>query len=186
MPGKFEGTEPLLESLDGEVLLLDHIHEELRGKFPAVFQNFRNDTCRALASGAEHLKKYDRMIMVQRHEKEPAERYDGVRRFCRANGLNHSLIGTTRGRTITPGEVYVVVDDRDLVWLIKRAQSQRLTPGDQFGIIACNDTILREIMGVTTLSTDFRQMGRTLAAMVGRGEMRTVENPCKLAIRSSV
>jgi DNA-binding transcriptional regulator YhcF (GntR family) len=186
MPGKFERTEPLLRSLDGEVLLLDHIHKELTGKFSVVFQNFGPDTYMALSSETEHFKKYKRIIMVQRHEKEPIERYYGLIRFCRDNSLGSALIATTRGRTITPGEVYIVVDDRDLVYLIKRAEEQGLAPGKEFGIIACNDTLLREAINITTLSTDFCRMGRTIASLIGQSEITTVNNPCKLTIRSSI
>ena len=82
MPGKFTNIAPLLESLSGRVFLLDHFHPELAGKYSSVAQNFEKDTYEALVHGLPHLKKYDHIIMVQKEEKEPIERYNGLCTFC--------------------------------------------------------------------------------------------------------
>lgn len=82
MPGKFTNIAPLLESLSGRVFLLDHFHPELAGKYSSVAQNFEKDTYEALVYGLPHLKKYEHIIMVQKEEKEPIERYNGLCAFC--------------------------------------------------------------------------------------------------------
>lgn len=68
MPGKFTGIAPLLESLSGRVFLLDHFHPELLGRYSSVAQNFEKDTYEALCHGLRHIRKYERLLMVQ-HEK---------------------------------------------------------------------------------------------------------------------
>jgi len=59
------------------------------------------------------------------------------------------------------------------VTLLKQAERQQMTPGREFGIISYNDTPLKEILagGITTLSTDFRQMGLTLAQLISQKGM---------------
>ena len=188
MPGKFEGIEPLLRRLSGNVFLLDHYHRELKGKFSSVAQNFERDTYEALVFGLSHLRKYRRIIMVQKDAKEPAERYHGLCAFCRENDFAHEYISCVNGRTIAEGEVYMVVNDRDLVNLLKQAERQKFAPGRQFGIISYNDTPLKEILagGITTLSTDFKLMGRTMAELIDKKNVETIENPWKLNIRKSL
>lgn len=188
MPGKFAGIAPLLESLPGNVYLLDHFHPELKGKYSSVAQNFEKDTREALVYGLHHMKKYNHIIMVQQDAKEPVERYNGLCSFCHEYGFTHEYIGTVRNREIRTGEVYMVVNDRDLVDLLKQAALQSFTPGKDFGIISYNDTPLKEILagGITTLSTDFKLMGRTMAALIKKKGVETIENPWNLNVRNSL
>lgn len=188
MSGKFEGIEPLLSNLSGNVFLLDHFHPELKGKFSSVYQNFEKDTYEALVYGLEYLRKYKRIIMVQKDQKEPLERYTGLRIFCTEYNFIHHYIGTTHNRIIKEGDVFMVVNDRDLVDVLKQAAIQHLTPGKEFGIISYNDTLLKEIVagGITTLSTDFKLMGKTMASLINRKNIETIENPWNLIIRKSL
>jgi len=188
MSGKFEGVSPLLSRLSGNVFLLDHFHSELKGRFSSVFQNFEKDTYEALVYGLDHLKKYKRIIMVQKDKKEPVERYTGLRIFCTEHNFIHHYISTTHNRIIKDGDVFMVVNDRDLVDLLKQATVQNFTPGKEFGIISYNDTPLKEILagGITTLSTDFKMMGKTMASLINKRTIETIENPWNLNIRKSL
>lgn len=188
MSGKFQGIAPLLDSLSGRVFLLDHFHPELKGKYSAVFQDFEKNTYEALVSGLELLRKYNRIFMVQKEEKEPEERYEGLKTFCNEYGFDHAYIPTTADRSIQQGDVYIVVKDEDLATLIKQATNQQLTPGTDFGIISYNDTPLKEVLagGITTLSTDFKRMGKTMAQLLETKAIQTIENPWQLTIRRSL
>ncbi|MDR1436842.1 MAG: GntR family transcriptional regulator [Candidatus Symbiothrix sp.] len=188
MSGKFKGIDPLLKTLNGKVFLLDHFHPELKGKYSSVSQNFEKDTYEALVYGLPSIKKYRHIYMVQKEEKEPQERYNGLCSFCRDYHFSCEYIHTTQDREIKPGEIYMVVKDRDLVDLLKQAGRQALTPGKEFGIISYNDTPLKEILagGITTLSTDFRLMGKTMAALINKKGIETVENPWRFHLRRSL
>jgi DNA-binding LacI/PurR family transcriptional regulator len=188
MSGKFKGIDPLLSSLSGDVYLLDHYHSELMGKYSSVFQNFEKDTYEALVFGLDYLKKYRRIIMVQKDKKEPMERCTGLRIFCMEHNFIYHYIGTTHNRIIKEKDVFMVVNDRDLVDLLKQAAIQNFTPGKEFGIISYNDTPLKELLvgGITTLSTDFKLMGKTMASLIHKKSVETVENPWKLNIRKSL
>lgn len=188
MTGKFRGTEDLLNSLGGRVFLLDHFDKELEGKFPAVAQDFEQDTYDALLSGLDHLRRYKRFIMVQNEAKEPYERYDGLKHFCAETGFECKYLNSIGGRRIQKGDVFILVSDRDLVTIIKQAAKQGFVPGREFGIISYNETPLKEVLcgGITTLSTDFKQMGQTMASMLGKPGKRQIRNPWCLNIRASI
>jgi DNA-binding LacI/PurR family transcriptional regulator len=186
MPGKFEGIGPLLQSISGRVLLLDHFHPELKGKYSSVSQNFAEDTYQALNSAVDLIKNYERIIMIQREEKEPLERYDGLVCFCNEQGLAHEY--TSASRKINKKELFIVVKDRDLVDILKQATSQSLIPGVDFGIISYNDTPLKELLagGITTLSTDFKLMGKTMSELLKSKGVTTIDNPWLLTRRKSL
>lgn len=188
MSGRFEGIAPLLDKIKGKVFLLDYFHTELRGRYSSVAQNFEKDTYQALVHGLDYLKKYKKIIMVQGEAKEPVERYQGLCTFCSEHSFGQEYIFSTRDRKIRKGEVYMVVTDRDLVYLLKQADMQELAIGKDFGIISYNDTPLKEILagGITTVSTDFNLMGATMAALIRKKKIETIENPWRLIIRKSL
>lgn len=188
MSGKFQGIGSLLETLSGRVFLLDHFHPELNGQYSAVAQNFQKDTFEALESAVGLIRKYKRIHMVQKEEKEPLERYDGLKAFCTQYGFDHDYLSETGNRKIEKGDLFIVVKDRDLVDLLKQAALQQLTAGVDFGIISYNDTPLKELLsgGITTLSTDFKLMGKTMAELIRTKPVTTVENPWTLNIRKSL
>lgn len=188
MSGKFQGITPLLESLSGRVFLLDHFHFEMKGQYSAVFQDFEKNTYEALLSEKKLISKYKRILMVQKEEKEPEERYDGLKTFCREQRIEHDYIPDTAKREIQKGELFIVVKDEDLADLIKQASIQELSPGTDFGIISYNDTPLKEVLagGITTLSTDFKLMGKTMAELIDTKAICTIENPWRLNIRKSL
>jgi len=188
MPGKFEGIDLMLSEIKGRVYLVDHFHTELKDKYSSVFQNFEKDTYEALVFGKESIRKYEKIIMVQKDEKEPYERYNGLTKFCGEFGYKNDYIGTTKDRIIMRHELFMVVNDRDIVYLIKQSEKQNLELGKDFGIISYNEAPLKEVLlgGITTLSTDFSQMGKSMAKIIKKKYIETIENPWKLTIRNSL
>lgn len=188
MTGKFQGLEPLLQSISGKVFLLDHCHAELKGKYSSVTQNFENDTYEAMKFGLKYIKKYKRILMVQSEAKEPYERYDGLKRFCKEYDFEHKYLNSVSGKKIKEGDLFLLVNDRDLVDVLKQAEKQGFTPGQEFGIISYNDTPLKEILvgGITTLSTDFKLMGKTMASIINKKSVETFDNPWIFTIRKSL
>lgn len=188
MPGKFVDLDPLLQNLSGRVYLLDHYHPELKGKYTSVAQDFEKDTYEALIYGLPHLRKYNHILMVQKEAKEPIERFYGLQKFGREYHFDCEYLPDIQNRPINRGEVFMVVSDRDLVVLLKQADRQHFVPGRDFGIISYNDTPLKEILagGITTLSTDFKLMGKTMAQLINKKGIETVENPWNLNVRKSL
>ena len=189
MPGKFLNLDPLLQSISGKVFLLDHCHTDLKGRYSSVTQNFEKDTYEALKFGSTHIiNKYKRIFMVQSEAKEPYERYNGLQKFCKEYNLEHKYLNSISGKKIKDGDLFLLVNDRDLVDVLKQAEKQNLIPGQEFGIISYNDTPLKEILagGITTLSTDFKLMGKTMASLISKKGTETFENPWILNIRKSL
>jgi DNA-binding LacI/PurR family transcriptional regulator len=84
--------------------------------------------------------------------------------------------------------VYVILDDKNLIRIIKKINEQSLGIAKDVGIISYNDNLLKEVVadGITTISTDFSFMGTKLASMILENSQEKIENPSKLIIRKSV
>jgi DNA-binding transcriptional regulator YhcF (GntR family) len=188
MPAKFKDTAPLLESLSGRVIILDQIPDDLNLEFPSVYQNFEKDTYNSLMSGKKLLSKYKKLIMVYPGGKEPEGQFRGFLKYCNETGTPFELLSDLNDRNLTKGEAYIVIWDRDLVKLVTSAKHLGLTIGEDVGIISYNDTELKQIVanGITTISTDFKAMGKTLAKLVVSKKNIQVENPSALIVRGSL
>lgn len=189
MPGKFRGLAPLLKNIHGGVYLLDHYQDDIRGLFPGVGQDFEMDTYDALVQGLPVIRKYNNLVLIQHDAKEPEERYDGIRRFCLEYGFGSLLLPEIHDEKLIVGNLYITPSDRDLVSIIKKADAQHLEIGSDIGIISYNETRLKEVLcgGIATLSTDFRQMGRTIARLILESSQATdIRNPWMLIQRKSL
>ena len=188
MAGRFENLEQQLRKLGGRVILVDHCQDSLRGSFSSVTQNFAMDVYDALVSGLPQLSKYRELVLVQSSPKEPLERYDGVQLFCKDYGFECGFLKSMEGFPIRPGVVYLTPEDREIVNIELAARAQGLKAGRDYGLVAFNEQVTNEILcgGLTTISTDFVQMGKTLVDLIKDKDIRTVHNPSKLILRNSL
>ena len=188
MTGKFQHVDQQLRRLGGRVILVDHFSDSLKGLFSSVGQDFAQDTYDALVSGLPHIRNYREIILVQKNSKEPEERYDGLKRFCEEYDFEIGYLKTMENMPVKQGTIYLTPEDREIVSILTASQKQNLKVGRDFGLISYNDTVLKEILcgGLTTLSTDFVQMGKTVVEMIREKEIRTVRNPWRLIVRKSL
>jgi len=189
MPAMFEKLDNILKYLPSEkIYILDQSKEELQGLYSAVYQNFSKDVFSALTSGLDLLEKYRKLILVFPGGKEPKGQLIGFKEFCNEWKGEWEVISSPIGRTISEGEVYIMPNDRHLVYLVKEAKRLSLKIGTQIGLISYNDTPLKEVVagGITTISTDFSLMGKTLAELLQGKKRLEIENPSQLIRRASL
>ena len=58
--------------------------------------------------------------------------------------------------------------------------------GQDVGIVSYNDTPLKELLGITVISTDFKTMGETAAYMILKDKRERVKNAFRFIDRHSV
>ena len=75
-----------------------------------------------------------------------------------------------------------------MVQVIEQAKRQQLELGNDYGIISYNETPLKKLVekDITTISTDFEAMGKTLAEMILKNKKIQIENPSQLLLRNSL
>jgi len=188
MPATFNNSIDVVRQLPADkVFILDRLKTDLID-YPVIYQDFEQDVYNGMMAGKELFCKYQKLIMVFPGGKEPEERVAGFKRFCDECNLEAEIIRSIEKRNVQKGEAYIVVSDRNLVRIVKNADSMNLQLGEDVGLVSFNDTMLKEVVagGITTISTDFIQMGRTLADMILNHKNIKISNPSKLIVRRSL
>ncbi len=188
MPATFENNAGIISKLPKEkVYILDRLKSDLKD-YPVVYQDFEGDVYDALCAGKDLLSKYTKLIMIFPGGKEPEGRMIGFERFCKENKITYEILRNTLHKEVEKGEAYFVPSDRNLVKLVKMAAEKNLELGKDVGLVSFNDTMLKEVVagGITTISTDFKLMGKTLAEMIINREHAQIKNPASLIVRSSL
>lgn len=188
IPSISYNIENRLKRLGGKVVLADFLVDSLIGKFSSVTQDFANDTYDALASCLPTIRKYKEIILVQNSRYEPIARLDGIKRFCSDYDFEIGYIKTMENLPVKQGAIYLTPEDREIVFILSAMEQQNLVIGNDFGLITFNETVLKKVIcgGLTTLSTDFVQMGKTVAELIRENSIRTVHNPWKMIMRKTL
>jgi len=188
MPATFDNSADSIAKLPKDkVYILDRMKNDLID-YPVVYQDFEKDVYDALNEGMDLLRKYTRLIMVFPGGKEPEGRMLGFQHFCDEKGFQCEIIRSVLNKEMKRGEAYFVPSDRNLVHLVKMAADKKLKLGKDIGIVSFNDTVLKEVVagGITTISTDFKLMGQTLARMIKERSTEKIRNHSALIRRGSL
>ncbi len=188
MPTNLVGVEDLIKTLPKQdVYILDQTNSDLK-EYPSIHQNFVKDMYDALLEGKVLLHKYKKLILIFPGFREPLGMKIGFEKFCLDFSFPNEIITDFNAREIQNGEVYIIPDDRDLVRVVEQGKLQKLKLGSDFGIISYNETPLKKVVenGITTISTDFNEMGALLAEMILENKKIQIENKNKLIIRNSL
>ncbi len=172
------------------LILLDKYLPHVAENCSAVYQDFENDIVEALENGMDLIKKYNKLLLV--HPKlvpYPAEIVKGFRTFCMQYRFTYQVLSEIEtNRTVEKGEAYIVIEETDLVNLIKNCRLAGLDIGKDIGIISYNETPLKEILldGITVISTDHNKMGEAAARLILENKKEKIKNSFELIRRKSL
>ncbi len=187
MPANLKKADQAIKELpDNKVYILDQFHKNL-SNYSAIYQNFEKNIFDGLSDANELLKKYNKLVLLFQ-EKQPIGMKNGFVKFCKQNSFSHKITDNLENISPNKNEVFVIPDDRNLIVIMKKIKNLGLKLGESVGIISYNDTLLKEILegGITTISTDFKEMGKKLAKMIGTEDFFQIENKNSLIIRKSL
>lgn len=180
-----------LESIPKDrLILVDNAKPNIDGDYGSIYQDFREDIYNALTEGLERLKKYDKIILVYPSKSVfpyPKRILHGFRQFCIENNFDFEILDEIyEDMELQKRDVYITIEEMDLVNLVKQMRERNMKPGQDIGIISYNETPLKELLGITVITTDFKAMGETAAYMVLKNKKEKVKNVFKYIERNSV
>lgn len=174
-----------------KLILLDHNVPQLPGNYGVVYQDFSNDIKAALSAGMDRLRKYTKLNVVIM----PNSLYGhlickSVEGFCRENSVPFEIHNGVSEAIIRKGEAYLMLNsqhDTGLITFAREAEKSGLKIGEDVGVISYNDSPLNEIIlnGLTSVSADFKQMGKLAAEMILSKSMSKVKCNFNLVIRNT-
>ena len=194
MPHFYENQEEafrIMRSIPADkLIILDKKVAFTDIKAAAVYQDFENDIVDALEQGLDLLKKYNELYLVfPKLIPHPGEIVRGFRNFCMQNNYKYEIIHEIDFNTVVrPGKAFIVIEETDLVNLIKKCRLKKLKIGKEIGIISYNETTLKEILldGITVISTDHEKMGEAAANLILQNSKERIKNPFRLIRRKSL
>lgn len=185
-----EKAPAIINSLQTDnLILLDKLISGITLPYAAVYENFEKDIYGALEGALARLEKYQTIKLIfPSYTYFPEEILKGFVSFCQQYAFNYRIVRAIKEEPVQEGEVYINLMEEDLVVLIENIMAARLTPGKDVGIISYNETPLKKILlnGITTISTNFAEMGRMAAQMILNQEKGNIEVPFTLTLRDSL
>ena len=173
-----------------KLVIMDNYIPALGDDIASIYQDFKMDIYHALLEGIYRLKHYDKLILVFPSKvvyPYPQEILLGFKKFCTDFGFDFEVLDTVyQEMEFESKDAYIVIEENDLVNLMKQVRDVNYELGKDIGIISYNDTPLKELLGITVMSTDFQVMGETAAYMIKKRKKEAVKNVFRFIDRGSI
>ncbi|MCX2678594.1 GntR family transcriptional regulator [Galbibacter sp. EGI 63066] len=173
-----------------KLIIMDNAKPMIKGDYGSIYQDFQEDIYNALKEGLDRLKKYDKIILVYPSKAVhpyPKRILHGFRQFCVEYDFDFEILDEIyEDMELQSKDIYITIEEMDLVNLVRQVRKKNLVLGSDIGIISYNDTPLKDLLGITVISTDFKAMGETAAYMVLKNKKEKVKNVFKYIERNSL
>lgn len=173
-----------------KLVIMDNIKLGMDGQIVEIYQDFENDIYNALKEGLSKIANYEKLILIYPDKAVypyPRRILHGFRKFCVEYSINFEILNEVYDDMILKkGDLFITIEESDLVSLVKQIRDSKFTLGENIGIISYNDTPLKELLGITVMSTDFKVMGESASRMIMNNEKGTVKVPFNFIDRNSI
>lgn len=173
-----------------KLLMLDNTKPDISGDYGSIYQDFENDIYHALEEGLDKIRKYEKLILVYPDKSihpYPFRIVRGFENFCRNFKLDYEILDEIYpDMELQDRDIFITIRERDLVNLVKQIRQKNLKLGEDIGIISYNETPLKELLGITVITTDFKAMGESAAYMILKNKRESVNNVFKFIQRESL
>lgn len=180
---------PVLEEADPEKVLLLDFGDFEKGERAFIAQDFRGAFHTGLQEALPLFRKYRRLnFVIPEACHHPRSGEEVFLAFCAENGFEGEIVRELTPERVRAQEAFLVLTLPDLVTIVKEARARNLVLGEQTGLLAYNEIPPYEVIdkGVTSLSVDFREMGRLAARFVAFNESVRTVLPTNLLVRETL
>jgi DNA-binding transcriptional regulator YhcF (GntR family) len=188
MPELHADTASILSKLDPKhTFLLDVGFKEFQKQYAGVYQNFDKDIYSILMESKHFMSKYQKLYLVFPPALRTKDIITGFNKFSRTKTIATGIRTNIDPKEVKKGDAFIVIEDNELVEVIKIAKANKWQLGKDIGVMSYHETALKSVIGngITTITTDFAAMGKSIAEMVVAGKRQVIENPFILIDRKS-
>ncbi|MFC4873813.1 GntR family transcriptional regulator [Negadavirga shengliensis] len=175
---------------EDQLIVMDNYLPELGEDIAGIYQDFKMDIYDALHEGLSRLYKYDKLILVYPNHPiypYPREIKEGFKKFCKEYNFSHEVLDKIYpDMELRSNDAYILIEEEDLVNLMKQVKDNGYSLGKDLGVISYNDTALKTLLDITVVSTDFRAMGETASFMIKKNKRDLVKNVFHFIDRGSI
>jgi DNA-binding transcriptional regulator YhcF (GntR family) len=180
-------SKELLDSIPRNKFLMFDRYEPLDGPFNHITQEFEQSSYKVFSELAEDIKRFGEIIFFHSSDSlDPKEIVSAFKKFRKNFKVKATVIREFVPGSIEKGKVYFTLDNFAMWEILKECKAKKLKPGKDVGILSHNDEPAKEIVGITTYSADFAQMGKLAAAAVLNRENIQLTLPTVLVRRNTL
>ena len=136
-------TDKVLEQLtkfpQEKLIILDNSKPIFNGNLNEVYQDFENDIYNALKEGLNKINTYQKIILIYPDKSVypyPKRILHGFRKFCVEFKLDFEVLDKVYDDMILKrGDLFIVIEETDLVSLVKQVREDEYKLGKDIGII---------------------------------------------------
>ncbi|MHA4811326.1 winged helix-turn-helix domain-containing protein [Flavitalea flava] len=180
-------TSALLDMIPRSKFLMFDRYEPLEGEFNHITQEFEQATYKALQELAPDISRFGEIIFYHSPDSlDPKEIVPAFKKFLKNFKIKGRILTEYKAGTVEKGKVYITLDNFALWQIMKDGKEKGLCPGKDLGILSFNDEPAKEIIGITTLSTNFSLMGKRAGQAVMNREKVKETIPTLLLRRNTL
>lgn len=149
--------------------LLQIIRPPLNTAISSITQDFTSGLKKSLEEIKGRLLIYETFILLFPEKKgHPEDIKTSFTEFCNSIGIKHRIERKISRDVISKNCAYWVIEDSDLISLIKISEDSGFQIGTDIGILSYNETPMKEIIrnGITVISADFVKMGQSISSFI--------------------
>ncbi|MDO1513135.1 GntR family transcriptional regulator [Maribacter confluentis] len=181
---------PLLQTIEPKKLLLVDRYLDLGTPFSYISQEFEQVIYSSLVQLLPEIKKYNKVILYFNEESDysPISIRNAFERFLENYGIKGSVKNNYSFGTATKGNLYFILGDTILWHVLRDCVRKKYKIGEDIGILSQNDNVAKEIVfgGITTISTDFKEMAKKAARHIKNDNLTQCIMPSTLIKRNSL
>ncbi|MBO4468915.1 MAG: GntR family transcriptional regulator [Bacteroidales bacterium] len=173
-----------------KLIMIDNLQSGMNGHFGAVYQDFDNDIHDCFEKNIDASDKVQRLRVITLATSMYGPRISkSIERFAAERFIQaECMLGVPDD--IERGDTFVLLNsslDAGIVELSRKIKEKGLMVGRDVRIISYNEYPMNELIlgGLTTVSTDFPEMGRITAEMIRSHKLEKVRNPFRMTRRKS-
>lgn len=184
--------DPLVRSVLSKIpsnKLLQIIREPVLEGVSSIIQDFYSGLKESLKMLKEQLVKYQKFVLVFPQRKGHPEKIKAAfTEFCSETGIKYQIEKKVTRELISKGTAFWVIEDNDLISLIKIGEEMNLKLGQDLGILSYNETPMKEIIrnGITVVSVDFVKLGQSISRFIANPRPTTEIYFPEMIIRNSL
>lgn len=174
------------------LILIDNDIPEVKGRIGRIYQDFSCDAPQALRQGIDLIRKYRQVVIISSSQSLYGNLiHPGIKKMLSEEGIRCKVERQFDPTMMKKGTLFIVLCgqlDTDHFTIMREAVSRGYVLGGAIGLVSYNDEPVNEFIcgGITCISSDFEQMGRSAAEMINDRKMYSVHNPFRLVVRASM
>ncbi|MDT0622321.1 GntR family transcriptional regulator [Croceitalea vernalis] len=184
-----QSLRPLIELIASSKLLIIDRFIKLDPTYSYISQEFEESTYTKLIELLPKIKLYKKFVLFFRNDADyPLGILNAFNRFCTDYNITGSVVEKYKNGSVKKGRLYFFVSDTYLWDVLKDVRNSEYKVGKDIGILSHNDHVVKEMIfgGITTISTDFKEMAKKAATHIkDRGNIKVIM-PSALIKRNSL